>query len=955
MKARAVLSMIVVLGLMAGMWGSVAAAGLFSQVAVPYISQYQGQSTQNSDCGPASGAMVLQAYGKRPGGLSDRDWVVQVRVHSGSASGYLTFPQLEAAVRWYGLGTTEIPSTLSPAPDTQMQRMKEALAANQLVIALVHGATLGRGSGYGDHFVVVRGFSDDSQQVYVNDPDNRCLSGWLECGGQTSWSYARFRLACNQAQAGPYGIIMVNGGGGGPSGYTFCANENQLCSFSGTKDVAYGANSQFFYKYGVANGIDCNNATFGDPISGVVKACYTKDSAGGCPSISDWRGEYWNNQSLSGSPTLCRNDSQVDFNWGTGSPGGGVPNDKFSARWTRNRDFAVGRYRFHLAGDDGIRLWVDANLIIDQWKDQGRTEYTAERDLSGGSHSLKVDYYENGGDANITLWWEAVGGSGCSPSADQIALFVDANYSGQCVTKGIGSYSNPAALGLPNDSISSIKVGSNVQVTLCRDDNYSGTCETFTGNDSDLTDNSIGNDQVSSAKVEQRGADGPPGYAFCANEGQRCNFSGTKDVAYGANSQFFYKYGVANGIDCNNATFGDPISGVGKACYTKDNAGGCPSISDWRGEYWNNQSLSGTPTLCRNDSQVDFNWGTGSPGGGVPNDKFSARWTRSQGFAAGRYRFHLAGDDGIRLWVDTNLIIDQWKDQGRTEYTAERDLSGGSHSLKVEYYENGGDANITLWWETVGGGGCSPGADQIALFVDANYSGQCVTKGIGSYSNPAALGLPNDSISSIKVGSNVKATLCRDDNYSGTCESFTDNDGDLTDSGIGNDQVSSAKVESRGGACAPSADQIALFVDANYSGQCVIKGVGSYSNPSAIALPNDSISSIKVGSNVKATLCRDDGYVGGCETFSSDDNDLTNNSIGNDQVSSAKVEPRGGLPGYTWCANEGQRCNFSGTKDVAYGANGQFYYKYGVVNGIDCSNATFGDPIYGVAKACYIK
>ena len=662
MKARAVLSMIVVLGLMAGMWGSVAAAGLFSQVAVPYISQYQGQSTQNSDCGPASGAMVLQAYGKRPGGLSDRDWVVQVRVHSGSASGYLTFPQLEAAVRWYGLGTTEIPSTLSPAPDTQMQRMKEALAANQLVIALVHGATLGRGSGYGDHFVVVRGFSDDSQQVYVNDPDNRCLSGWLECGGQTSWSYARFRLACNQAQAGPYGIIMVNGGGGGPSGYTFCANENQLCSFSGTKDVAYGANSQFFYKYGVANGIDCNNATFGDPISGVVKACYTKDSAGGCPSISDWRGEYWNNQSLSGSPTLCRNDSQVDFNWGTGSPGGGVPNDKFSARWTRNRDFAVGRYRFHLAGDDGIRLWVDANLIIDQWKDQGRTEYTAERDLSGGSHSLKV-----------------------------------------------------------------------------------------------------------------------------------------------------------------------------------------------------------------------------------------------------------------------------------------------------EYYENGGDANITLWWETVGCGGCSPGADQIALFVDANYSGQCVTKGIGSYSNPAALGLPNDSISSIKVGSNVKATLCRDDNYSGTCESFTDNDGDLTDSGIGNDQVSSAKVESRGGACAPSADQIALFVDANYSGQCVIKGVGSYSNPSAIALPNDSISSIKVGSNVKATLCRDDGYVGGCETFSSDDNDLTNNSIGNDQVSSAKVEPRGGLPGYTWCANEGQRCNFSGTKDVAYGANGQFYYKYGVVNGIDCSNATFGDPIYGVAKACYIK
>jgi len=59
--------------------------------------------------------------------------------------------------------------------------------------------------------------------------------------------------------------------------------------------------------------------------------------------------------------------------------------------------------------------------------------------------------------------------------------------------------------------------------------------------------------------------------------------------------------------------------------------------------------------------------------------------------------------------------------------------------------------------------------------------------------------------------------------------------------------------------------------------------------------------------------------------------------------------------GYTYCAREGQRCNFGGTKDVAYGANGQFYYRYMVSGGIDCNNNVFGDPIYGVTKACYIK
>lgn len=61
------------------------------------------------------------------------------------------------------------------------------------------------------------------------------------------------------------------------------------------------------------------------------------------------------------------------------------------------------------------------------------------------------------------------------------------------------------------------------------------------------------------------------------------------------------------------------------------------------------------------------------------------------------------------------------------------------------------------------------------------------------------------------------------------------------------------------------------------------------------------------------------------------------------------------LAGYVFCANETQRCNFSGTRDVAYGANGRFNFKYGVSNGIDCNNTVFGDPAPGVVKACYVK
>ena len=186
----------------------------------------------------------------------------------------------------------------------------------------------------------------NGQFVRLYNPSVSYNEGFV-CDGQEAgylWTVARAEsisscAACQPTQNPP---VQNNP----PSGYALCASEGQRCSFGGTKDIAYGANGQFNYKYGVAGGIDCNNNVFGDPISGAAKACYTKDSSSG----------------------------------------------------------------------------------------------------------------------NV----------------------------------------------------------------------------------------------------------GPSGYAPCSSEGQRCNFSGIKDVAYGANGQFNYKYGVTGGIDCNNGVFGDPISGAAKACYTKD-------------------------------------------------------------------------------------------------------------------------------------------------------------------------------------------------------------------------------------------------------------------------------------------------------------------------------------------------------------------------------------------------
>jgi hypothetical protein len=108
-------------------------------------------------------------------------------------------------------------------------------------------------------------------------------------------------------------------------------------------------------------------------------------------------GEYFNNETLSGTSVLRRIDSAIDFNWGTGSPDPRVTNDYFSAQWTGVIQVpqAVGDVFLTTIEDDGARLWLDGKQVIDAWggHDAARTE--ASMVLSAGQpHQLRLDYQE---------------------------------------------------------------------------------------------------------------------------------------------------------------------------------------------------------------------------------------------------------------------------------------------------------------------------------------------------------------------------------------------------------------------------------------------------------------------------------------------------------------------------------------------------------------------------------
>ena len=104
-------------------------------------------------------------------------------------------------------------------------------------------------------------------------------------------------------------------------------------------------------------------------------------------------------------------------------------------------------------------------------------------------------------------------------------------------------------------------------------------------------------------------------------------------------------------------------------------------------------------TITQTEPTVNFNWAALSPAG-ISNDRFKARFTGYvQSLDSGNYTFYVTADDGIRLWVNNQLLIDRWVDQGSTEYSATVSLTQCSHNaIKIEYYENGGDAVCKLEW-----------------------------------------------------------------------------------------------------------------------------------------------------------------------------------------------------------------------------------------------------------------
>ena len=119
------------------------------------------------------------------------------------------------------------------------------------------------------------------------------------------------------------------------------------------------------------------------------------------------------------------------------------------------------------------------------------------------------------------------------------------------------------------------------------------------------------------------------------------------------------------------------------------------------GTYFDNSTLTG-PSVSRIDPTVDFIWGAAAPAPGIGAETFSVRWTgQIQPQFSETYRFYTVSNDGVRLWVNGQRVVNNWTNHGTTENSGTIALTAGQrYAITMEFYEDTGNATARLLWSS---------------------------------------------------------------------------------------------------------------------------------------------------------------------------------------------------------------------------------------------------------------
>lgn len=394
----------------------------------------------------------------------------------------------------------------------------------------------------------------------------------------------------------------------------------------------------------------------------VPSAAPTEDVGKGAFTVS-----FYNNPNLEGEPDYIHKYEDINFKWGTGIPHASIHNDNFSARIeTKLTVDKNAFYTFTTTTDDGVRLKIDNQVLIDQWHAQAPTSYSASVQLVPGTYTLVMEYMELGGGATCMLDWEKT-----TEGAFVGEYFANKDLQGQPVLTrasddlnfdwGLGS---PDAAKLGNDNFSVRWKG---KIAIEHDGYYQFTASSDDGN----------RVFIDGKKIIDHWAPQP----LTTSEALVYLSKGSYDLVY--------EYNEWGGKAIAKLRW-ETVNTTGK----------------FLGEYFDNKDLAGSPQQIRLDEKIDFDWGTSTPFTAIGTNDFSVRWTGGIKITkTANYLFSTTTDDGVKLWIDDALIVDHWAPQPLTTYQKVVRLVPGTYAVKLEYNEWAGAAVAKFNWEEIAGSG----------------------------------------------------------------------------------------------------------------------------------------------------------------------------------------------------------------------------------------------------------
>ncbi len=351
-----------------------------------------------------------------------------------------------------------------------------------------------------------------------------------------------------------------------------------------------------------------------------------------------WYGLAYPSTDLTGSPQKIREepkDISFNFNWGWGSPADKIPNDYFSTSFQRNINVDEGIYNLEVWANDGVRVYVDGELYIDEWENnQGLKYFNNPVHLTGGSHSILIMYKEVVGVAELRF--------------DMTPVNIGDKWYG---------------LAYPNSNLSGVpqKIGEIQSVDFHYNWGWGSPA------------NKIPNDHFSTSFQRNINVDeGIYNLKTWANDGVRVYVDGNLYIDEWTNNQGLQYYDepvfLKKGTHRITVEHRE-IIGVAELRFQLEQMN---SETNWIGLAYPTSDLTGIPHKINEEPKsvnFHFNWGWGSAAGGIPSDNFSTIFQRDINLSEGIYNLRTWANDGIRVYVDGELYIDEWdNDQGLKFY-----------------------------------------------------------------------------------------------------------------------------------------------------------------------------------------------------------------------------------------------------------------------------------------------